>query len=119
MSFGCNEYGQCGQGELNTCHKPKLIENLESVNIIQVACGDKHSLFLSDCGIVYACGDNEYGQIGMGRRFNLRVLKSPKRIDFHGPRIKKIGCGNNFSVLLDVDGNLYTFGCAEFGQLGM
>ena len=31
-----------------------------------VACGESHSLFLTDGGDVYACGLNEHGKMGIG-----------------------------------------------------
>lgn len=30
----------------------------------------------------------------------------------------KVGCGADFSVILDIKGNLHTFGLPEYGQLG-
>lgn len=118
LSVGNNEQGQCGHMEESTLYKPKLIDKFTDINIVQVATGKKHSLFLSDNGIVYACGDNSFGQIGISDRLNIRTLRWPLRIGIYGRNIIKIGCGDYFSVCLDDDGNLFTFGQAEFGQLG-
>lgn len=30
-----------------------------------------------------------------------------------------MACGAEFSMLMDCKGNLYSFGCPEYGQLGM
>lgn len=120
LCFGYNDEGQCGQDERIPYDKPTLIKNLEELNITQVACGAKHSLFLTEQSEVYACGSNRHGQLGIGRRLKcVNMLTKPKLIDYHGPPIKKIGCGKDFSVLLAVDGSLYTFGSTKFGQLGM
>lgn len=35
-----------------------------------------------------------------------------------GSPIVKIGCGADFSVILDMKGNIHTFGLTEYGQLG-
>lgn len=83
------------------------------MNIIQVATGAKHSLFLSDDGMVYGCGDNSFGQVGISKRLNIRSLKWPMRIAMYGRKIVKIDCGDYFSACLDDNGDLYTF-----GQLG-
>lgn len=41
-----------------------------------------------------------------------------QRINYAGPPIIKVGCGADFSVILDIKGNLHTFGLPEYGQLG-
>uniref|UniRef100_A0A0A9Y2W6 Uncharacterized protein n=1 Tax=Lygus hesperus TaxID=30085 RepID=A0A0A9Y2W6_LYGHE len=33
--------------------------------IVSIACGNKHSLFSTSNGVVYVCGDNSYGQLGL------------------------------------------------------
>lgn len=119
FSFGRNQSGQCGHKKLQTFEKPELIEGLKHVNIIYAACGQNHSLFLTDTFEVYACGDNKNGQLGIGKQKRDTIITKPKRINFSGPKICKIGCGAEFSVILDINGNLHTFGSPEFGQLGM
>jgi len=117
LSFGSNKFGQLGQPELKTYEKPTLIPDLEHVNIIQAACGRNHSLFLTDEGVVYACGDNKSGQCGIGNN-STQVVQKPTRINYRGPPIVKVGCGAEFSAILDINGDLYTFGLPEYGQLG-
>lgn len=120
LSFGHNDNGQCGQIGLTPLNRPTLIEHLKNVNIVQVACGEKHSLFLTEDNKVYACGSNEHGQLGMGSRLQwYKMAKKPNLISYYGSPIKKIGCGRKFSVLLDSDGHLHTCGSSKFGQLGM
>lgn len=73
--------------------------------------------FLSiDAGMVFACGDNKSGQCGVGKKTTM--IMKPIRINYVGPQIIKVGCGAEFSCILDVNGNLHTFGCPEYGQLG-
>lgn len=112
-SFGDNESGQCGHVQLVPYKTPTQIEQLNDLNIVQVSCGDNHSLFLTDTGEVYGCGDNKRGQLGIETQH--QTITEPQKI-FES--IKKIGCGQNFSVLLDTNGNLLTFGASEVGQLG-
>lgn len=38
---------------------------------------------------------------------------------YNGQPITKMACGAEFSMLMDCKGNLYSFGCPEYGQLGM
>lgn len=116
LSFGQNKQFECGQRETKIYEIPTVIRDLNGINMIQAACGRHHSLFLSATGDVYACGDNSKGQCGTGT--NAKTVASPRLIKYDGSKIMKIGCGADFSVMLDVDGNLHAFGSPEFGQLG-
>ncbi|XP_050302274.1 protein RCC2 homolog [Anthonomus grandis grandis] len=115
-TFGRNVNGQLGLDNTTSTSKPTLVPALEKMNVISAACGRHHTLFLTDTGTVYACGDNKSGQCGVG---NLQPkILTPTRINYRGPPIIKIGCGAEFSVILDVRGGLHTFGLPEYGQLG-
>lgn len=116
LSFGRNQHGQLGHAELTTVEKPTLVAGLEEFNIIQAACGRNHTLFLTDTGCVYACGDNKSGQCGVGN--TQPIISKATRINYSGPPIIKIGCGADFSMIMDIKGNLYSFGLPEYGQLG-
>lgn len=52
----------------------RMIRGLGTVNIVQVACGFKHSLVLTDGGKLFSFGDNEFGQLGLGPSAGERVL---------------------------------------------
>lgn len=45
---------------------PRLVKALSQVEVIQVALGTDHSVFLNAKGAVYTCGTNEYHQLGHG-----------------------------------------------------
>ncbi len=64
--WGWNKHGQLGHSEdVVTLPIPTLVEfEIEDVNIACVGCGSKHSVALSDCGVVYGWGWNGYGQLG-------------------------------------------------------
>nr|CAI5822151.1 unnamed protein product [Callosobruchus analis] len=64
MTFGRNTYGQLGLDNTETKTTPTLVPALEKMNVIGAACGRNHTLFLTDTGTVYACGDNRSGQCG-------------------------------------------------------
>lgn len=115
-SFGRNEKGQLGQGHLDRVDKPTVVECLAGYNVIDAACGRNHTLFLTDKGVVYACGDNKMGQLGLGNQTT--HVASPQRVNYKGPPIRKLACGAEFSMIADIRGNLYSFGCPEYGQLG-
>lgn len=117
ISFaGRNNFGQLGNPNLKVVETPTIIADLQHENIIQAACGRNHTLFLTDTGTVYACGDNKSGQCGVGN--TPATVTKPVRINYRGPPIIKVGAGAEFSCILDIKGNMHTFGCPEYGQLG-
>lgn len=116
MAFGRNPFGQLGLPDTKLCENPTIIPTLENVNVVQAAVGRHHSLFLTDTGRVYACGENKSGQCGIGN--TSPTVPTPTLINYRGPPIIRVGCGADFSVILDIKGNLHTFGLPEYGQLG-
>mmetsp|Transcript_24849 Transcript_24849/g.22031 ORF Transcript_24849/g.22031 Transcript_24849/m.22031 type:complete len:102 (+) Transcript_24849:2548-2853(+) len=76
-SWGRGEGGQLGihfdklthdqkKNELYLLIPMKVGGAIENVKIIQVACGDAHSLALSQNGQVYGWGYTNSGQLGLG-----------------------------------------------------
>ena len=93
------------------------LPNLPS-NIVQFFCGYEQSLFLDSEGNVYSVGENIVGQnylgLGLGHIRNQNVLNKIPNI----PPIKIISCVNASCYLIDFEGNLWTFGRNDQGQLG-
>lgn len=117
MGFGRNGHKELGLTGFHIDF-PTEIGGFEGINIISAACGASHTLFLSDNGQVFAVGDNSFGQCGLPTRKNAKIIETPQLINYTGAPIVKIDCGSRFSALLDIDGNLHTFGHPEFGVIG-
>lgn len=115
-SWGRNEKGQLGHGDTERKDKPSPVESLFSMNIVDGAVGKNHTIFLTDRGRMLSCGDNKMGQLGLGHQSN--HVPSPTLVAHSGPPIKKIACGGEFTMAVDIRGNLYSFGHPEYGQLG-
>jgi alpha-tubulin suppressor-like RCC1 family protein len=49
----------------------KIIPTLN--NVIKIAAGHEHSLFLTADEKVYACGQNDQGQLGLGHTNNVNI----------------------------------------------
>ena len=75
-----------------------------------------HTICLSDDGIVHSFGRNHYGQLGL-EDFNL-ISSVPNAVP-NLPKIKLISCGWNFTVCVDNEGCLWSFGKNDCGQLGI
>ena len=78
-----------------------------------ISAGNSHNVTLKATGILYAWGDNTYGQLGDGTsNGSLDVLKAV------GTGYTAIDAGGSHSVALKTDGSLWTWGSNISGQLG-
>ena len=105
-----------GLGDTKRRDEPTEVENLKGQTVIAAACGRNHTLFLTSRGLVYAAGDNKLGQCGVGK--SDAVILAATKVKYSGPPIVKVGCGADFSMILDIKGGLYSFGTPEYGALG-
>lgn len=68
LSWGSNSHGQLGLGkEVSQQLKPVLVHALNGVAVTQISAGGSHTLFLTLPGLVYCCGANKSGQLGLNR----------------------------------------------------
>ncbi|CAB1336320.1 unnamed protein product [Coregonus sp. 'balchen'] len=111
-----NEKGQLGHGDTKRLEAPKLIEALADEVVVAAACGRNHTLALTEGGTAYSFGENKLGQLGQGNQTD--AVLSPAPIQYNGQPLVKVACGAEFSMVVDCKGNLYSFGCPEYGQLG-
>ena len=118
FSWGENYCGQLGIGCVYKyrLYSPQLITSFSDVNIVQVCCGYKHSLVLTEEGVVYGWGDNRYGQTGVGQEGE-QVITSPTKWSINGIVIK-IHCSLYQSYAITSDGRVYCCGYNDNCQLG-
>ncbi|XP_078259608.1 putative E3 ubiquitin-protein ligase HERC3 isoform X3 [Rhinoraja longicauda] len=101
-----------------TLSKPQLVKSLSESNIIQVTCGNNHSLALSKDGQVFAWGQNTFGQLGLGTRGPLSC--DPQTVkSFSGVPVAQITAGGEHSFALTVSGTVFAWGRNNHGQLGL
>jgi alpha-tubulin suppressor-like RCC1 family protein len=91
-----------------------MIEDIEE--IVAIAAGGAHSLLLNSRGQVYSFGNNNYGQLGLGDQNHRRVpiLLDDSRIG----RVTAIEAGTYYSLLLNDQGQVFSFGSGSSGKLG-
>src|SRR3990167_7308795 len=93
---------------------PTKIPNLPSIK--QVSCGGKiHAIFLDTAGCVWSCGNNQFGQLGVGEQI---TAKPPHKIQ-NLPEIQFITSGGYCSFFLDIFGRVWSCGGNQCGQLGL
>ena len=86
------------------------------VRFAQVSAGQSHSLAVGSDGNLYAWGNNEDGQLGDGTTTNRTapiMVAAPAGVKF-----VQTAAGGSHSMALDRDGNIWTWGNSEDGQLG-
>jgi E3 ubiquitin-protein ligase HERC4 len=125
LVWGSNKDGQLGldSGSADTVVStptPLLALVNMRVRIAQIACGERHTLLLSDCGRVYTCGDNSYGQLGLDQApATLAQARTPTRCSgLSGIPVVRIAAGAHHSLALSASGSVYSWGANSFGQLG-
>jgi alpha-tubulin suppressor-like RCC1 family protein len=115
FSFGLNIFGQLGLKDFNNRFIPNQISDFG--NIKQISTGDTFSIFLKHDNKLYSCGSNKYGQLGLGIATDVNI-KIPEEIKkFTDFPIKKISFGFYHTLVLDNNGDIYSFGLNEVNYL--
>ncbi|XP_058798265.1 probable E3 ubiquitin-protein ligase HERC4 [Phymastichus coffea] len=117
--WGNNADGQLGLGTpLTIVQMPTLVKALGTSVIVQIACGQNHTLALTNNGELYTWGSNSDGQLGLGQ--DIKMETKPKLISsLFGIPIAFIACGGYHSIIVTKSGAVYGWGKNTFGQLGM
>ncbi|XP_015840693.1 probable E3 ubiquitin-protein ligase HERC4 isoform X2 [Tribolium castaneum] len=125
-SCGSNDYGQLGHDQPRKRPRPEsnklifaeLVSGLDAYSIINVACGEMHSLALSRWGEVFSWGSDNYGQLGHQLGGTLQIV--PKLIKSLAKyQVVQIAAGQRHSVALTNAGEIFVWGANDFGQLGL
>ena len=87
------------------------------MKIIQVCCGEYHSLVLTEEGVVYGWGYNSDGQTGVGQRSD-EFIASPKQWN-NERKVIKIHCSRYQSFAITECGRVYCCGENNYCQLGL
>jgi alpha-tubulin suppressor-like RCC1 family protein len=93
------------------------IPNIRADRIVSIACGEMHTLLLTDDGLVWSFGNAEDGRLGHGTAHNELFPKIVARL--RGKRVVQIDAGARHSAAVTADGLLYTWGRSDCGQLGI
>ena len=123
-SCGHNGQGQLGQGTIGTdvlTPTEIITDGFNQSNIISIAGGGAHSLFLTSNFKVFSCGHNGQGQLGHGT-IGTNVLKPTKIIldgfNEYDYNVIKVVSGTNHNLFLTSNYKVYSCGQNHVGQLG-
>ncbi|MBQ2670671.1 MAG: hypothetical protein IJG06_07975, partial [Clostridia bacterium] len=105
--------------------KLNIKQNIEGKIVVpMIASGTDHILALKSDGTIWSWGNNKYGQLGNGETGDDAISTAyPAKLTVkndNGTEVKfmAVAAGNKFSVALSTEGEVYTWGWNEFGQLG-
>ena len=90
--------------------------DLAGKKVVQVACGAKHTVAVTEDGVVYTWG---YGRMGALGHSNTESVTQPKKIESLPNGIVRVECGTAHTIAMDANGKLYSFGDNTYGQLGL
>jgi len=112
--WGMNHFGALGLGtDFPSSHiSPQLVPALQGA--VKIQGGYWHTLVMMGNGSFLGCGQNNWGQLGLGH-YNLSYQLQPvvgieNVVDFH--------TGNSTALALTADGSVYGWGYNNYGQVG-
>jgi len=111
--FGRNSTGELGLGDKNKRYQPTL---LPYKKVKQIAFKYHHMALIDLQNNVWTCGLNMFGSLGLGISHFEEIIW-PKQI----PQIKaqQVSVGGEYTILIDLDNNIWGFGINSSGQLGL
>ncbi len=109
--WGYNSHGQLGQGDKVNRLSPVSIPAAAS-QIADVALGELHTLVVLKSGLLYGCGDNGYGQLGLPSSSAEYLTLASLQSGVIGARAFSL-----YSVIKGADGLPYGSGENVYGQL--
>jgi myosin-5 len=89
------------------------------ITISALNLGTEFTFFVSDGGLAFALGTNEYGQLGLG---DTEPRSSPTLVSFfkeNNEKVIEVSCGNKHAIARTNIGRIYTWGLNSEGQLGL
>eukprot|EP01024_Parvocaulis_polyphysoides_P009013 TRINITY_DN12734_c0_g1_i2.p1 TRINITY_DN12734_c0_g1~~TRINITY_DN12734_c0_g1_i2.p1 ORF type:complete len:432 (-),score=48.71 TRINITY_DN12734_c0_g1_i2:202-1497(-) len=115
-SWGWGDFGRLGHGNNEDSLVPRPLPFFTDKVIVQVCCGDSHTVIVTQGGELFTCGRNQNGQLGLGHsfdQFNPNPVPALKN-----KRIKEAACGAEHTIAVCEDGEVYGWGWGQYGNLG-
>lgn len=116
--WGAGNSGQLGNNSVSPVFAPTRLAALQHVEVAQLAFGNRHAACVTREGGVYTWGDNSFGQLGLGPQAENKYLTPQEVKTLQRINISDVDCGDNVTLCLSVDGDVFAWGAGETHQLG-
>ncbi|OQS06735.1 regulator of chromosome condensation (RCC1) [Thraustotheca clavata] len=94
---------------------PRRVKFPADTDIIALSAARYHTLVISSKGECFSWGFGKGGRLGTGTEFN---CIHPVQLSFAHRVVSKVAAGENHSLALTSDGQLFSWGSNSYGQLG-
>lgn len=88
----------------------------DDIEIKEIYLGYTHVIVEDTEGKLYACGNNKFGQLGIGNNQDMNYLVKIDKTELQDP--KAVIAGKEFTIVVARDGTVWGTGCNNNGELG-
>ena len=131
VTWGLDDCGQCGHEIVKQVVDPRAFRpqqlrgkapgevngELSGLTLVDISCGKYFTAAVTAEGRLYTWGQGRDYSLGHGDRDLQRLPKQVQALS--SSKITRVACGRNFTVALDSEGSVYTWGSNDYGQLGV
>ena len=114
--MGYNKFGQLGLGDNNNRSLPELLPGLTAKSI---SCGGDHTMIIDLNNDIWVMGRNNFGQLGLDDKDDRNTPIKLVNIKQLNGKAHSITCGQNHTLIIDLDNNSWVMGKNDGGQLGL
>ena len=115
-TWGRGRFGALGHGDGEARWTPKRLEKeaFGGWSAGMVACGDHHTMVLTTDGLLWTFGSGDHGRLGHGGTED-KLTPTLVNARFGGAEIVMVAAGENHSLAVTADGDVFTWGCGRDG----
>jgi hypothetical protein len=125
-TWGLGASGRLGHGDTEQgnpradCDRPTIVQALQGKPVLQCSFGYSHSAAVVDGNELYTWGSAASGKLGLGEIATAQECYAPEPTWVPIPKaILQVSCGNAHTGAVTVDGELFMWGNADAGRLGL
>lgn len=104
------------QGE--NIFRPSELYIPETIKITSLDVGNDFAMFLSNTGLLYGRGNNDYGELGVGDNYPRTDLTLIRYLKDQGEKVVEMSCGYKHVICRTALNKIYTWGNNRSFQLG-